>query len=272
MKCRLFLLMAAFALAVTVSAQTMFVQKYTSRQDLSKVFVANLRAIPNTKFNLRSSDRSGGTIQAVRLIRNQELGSLFILVTQQDASSVLVEATFTRNGGWFGGGDPEGWAREYMEEMKVHLPDLTELSEEAAADPANVDPGSGLSRFERVVPFKQREVIALGISQRGMTVNSVEVIRWPAEAALRKREKNADAKGEIVVTFDQTNRAGKDYKCTYEVVLLDESDNEIGSGKRTVSVEDGEVNDTARVDITVRLADMTKAAKLRIRAVPEPDL
>jgi len=137
-----------------------------------------------------------------------------------------------------------------------------------------VDPnaGSGFSRFERTVPFKQREVISLGISDRGMTVNSVKVIRWPEEDALRKLEKNADAKGEIVVVFNQTNRAGRDYKCTYDVVLLDASDNEIGVGKRTIGIEDGEVDDTARVGISLRIADLSKAAKLRIRAVPQPDL
>lgn len=105
-----------------------------------------------------------------------------------------------------------------------------------------------------------------------MTVHSVEVIRWPGEAALRKAEQNADATGEIVVMFNQTNRAGRDYKCTYDVVLLDESDAEIGVGKRTVGIEDGEVDDTARVGIKLRLADLSRAAKLRIRAVPEPDL
>lgn len=134
------------------------------------------------------------------------------------------------------------------------------------------NPGSGLSRFERTVPFKQREVISLGIADRGMTVNSVKVIRWPEEDALRKLEKNADAKGEIVIVFNQTNRAGRDYKCTYDVVLLDASDNEIGVGKRTVGIEDGEVDDTARVGISLRIADVGKAAKLRIRAVPQPDL
>lgn len=153
-----------------------------------------------------------------------------------------------------------------FDHIKVHLPDVAEVIEVGDANS-----GSAPSSFERVVPFKQREVIALGISQTGMTIHSVEVIRWPTEAALRKLEKNADAQGEIVVVFDQTNQAGKDYKCAYDVVLLDENDTEIGVGKRTVSIEDGEVNDTARVGISVRLADLSRAAKLRIRALPEPD-
>lgn len=254
------------ALTLTISAQAVFVQKYTTREDLTKVFVANLRAIPNTKFNLRSSDKSGGTIQAVRLVRNQELGSLFILITQQDPSTALVEATFTRNGGWFGGGDPEEWAAEFADQLKLHLPDIVEVSDDGFHD------ASDASRFERLVAFKQHEVIALGISRKGMTVSSVEVIRWPEDAALRKQDKNGEARGEIVVVFSQTNRSGKDYKCTYDIALLDGNDTELGTGRRVVGIEDGEVNDTARVGIGVRLADVARVAKLRIRAVPEPDV
>jgi hypothetical protein len=135
----------------------------------------------------------------------------------------------------------------------------------------DADPGSGRSRFERVIPFRLHEVMPIGISERGMTVHSVEVIRWPKETALAQTTGKSDAKGEIVVRFTQTNRAGKDYKCSYEVILLDESGAEIGIGKRTVGIEDGEVNDTARVGISLRLADFNRAAKLRVRAVPEPD-
>lgn len=136
----------------------------------------------------------------------------------------------------------------------------------------DANPGSGASRFERVVPFRQREVIALGISDRGMAVDSVEVIRWPKDEAIQQAENKPDAKGEVVVLFTQSNRAGRDYKCAYDVFLLDENGNEIGTGKRTVGIEDGEVDDGARVGISIRMADMKKAAKLRIRAVPAPDI
>jgi hypothetical protein len=136
----------------------------------------------------------------------------------------------------------------------------------------DANPGAGRSRFERVVPYRQREVIPLGISDRGMTVDTVEVIRWPKEAAVAEGAAKPAAKGEIVVVFRQTNKAGRDYKCTYEVVLLDESDVEIGSGKRKVGIEDGESDDSVRVGISLRMADFARATKLRIRAVPEPDL
>jgi hypothetical protein len=135
----------------------------------------------------------------------------------------------------------------------------------------DANPGSGRSRFERVVPFKLHEVMALGISDRGMTVSSVEVIRWPKETALTQTTSKPDAKSEIVVKFTQTNKSGRDYKCAYDVVLLDESGAEIGTGKRKVGIEDGEADDTVRVGIPLRLADYSRVAKLRIRAVPEPD-
>ena len=130
----------------------------------------------------------------------------------------------------------------------------------------DANPGSGVSRFERLIPLKQGEAIPLDITERGMTVHSVEVIRWP-----KPNEAKPDAKGEIVVSFAATNRAGRDYKCTYDVVLLDESGAELGVGKRTVGIEDGD-EDSARVGIKLRLADLGKAAKLRVRATPEPDL
>jgi len=129
--------------------------------------------------------------------------------------------------------------------------------------------GATNSRFERIVPFKQEQVIPLTISDRGFVVHSVEVIRWPNEKAVATKP---DAKGEVVVVFRQTNLAGRDFKCTYDVILLDENDAEIGVGKRTVGVEDGEKDDSARVGISLRLADLGRAAKLRVRARPEPDL
>jgi hypothetical protein len=146
--------------------------------------------------------------------------------------------------------------------------------------------GTGRSRFERTVALQQRESVALDISDRGMTVHSVEVIHWPGEGAKPRlvagslsRMKNAirrdddgEERGEVVVLFKQSNRSGRDYKCAYEVLLLDDAGAELGSGKRTVGIEDGEIGDTARVGVRVALTDLPRVAKLRIRAVPQPDL
>jgi hypothetical protein len=40
-------------------------------------------------------------------------------------NNVLVEATFTRNSGFMGGGKPTDWAKKYGEKLKSELPDLT---------------------------------------------------------------------------------------------------------------------------------------------------
>jgi hypothetical protein len=79
-------------------------------------------------------------------------------------------------------------------------------------------------------------------------------------------------RGEVVVLFKQSNRSGRDYKCAYEVFLLDDAGAELGSGKRTVGIEDGEIGDTARVGVRVALTDLPRVTKLRIRAVPQPDI
>lgn len=145
------------------------------------------------------------------------------------------------------------------------------------------NPGSGRSRLERVLPIKQNEKLPLDITERGMTVHSIEVIRWPSKAGsasilgrvgdtVRRNGDDADARAEVVVLFRQSNRAGRDYKCSYDVYLLDDDGNELGSGQRTVGIEDGEIDDGARVGISIRLADLSKASKLRVRVVPQPDL
>jgi hypothetical protein len=245
---------------LNLAAQAVAVSKYTTRETVAKAIVANVRAIPTTKFTLKNSDASGGIVQAVRLVRNQELGSLFVLVTQQDESTTLIEATFTRNGGWFGGGDPEQWSQEYSSALKAHIPDLITL----------VDPALPAPPVESIVAYQTGEVIPLGIADRGMSIDSVEVIRWPKDAAIAKASGTRGTKGEIVVMFHQTNRSGRDYRCVYEITLLDASNVAIGEGRRTVEIEDGEVDDTARVGISLDVLDAPKATKVRIRSTIAP--
>lgn len=133
-KCALLLaLLVTSSLAGVASAQSTAVGKYKTGETLSKAFLANIRTIPNTRFTVKSSDKDQGTIQAVRILRSQEMGSLFILVTEDDGH-VLIEATFTRNTGFFGGGSPANWATDYGEKLKAQLPDLTVEVAEAAKD------------------------------------------------------------------------------------------------------------------------------------------
>lgn len=251
--------LATLLIVLDASSQTVTVGKYTTHEELSKSFLANLRTIPNTKFTLRSSDKAGGTIQAVRLVRNQELGSLFVLVTQQDASTVLVEATFTRNGGWFGGGDPADWARDYAEQLKVLLPDIVESTDQ-------IQGGIGL---EQIVPLRYGEPIALGIKERRITIDTVEVNGRPKDEVIERAKGDLDATTKLVVTLTYSNRENNDWKCEYVVTVLDDAGEEIGAGKRTVSLDEGEIGDTHRVGLTMRTADLAKASRLRVQVVPQ---
>jgi hypothetical protein len=120
-----FSLLSAF-LILNGSAQTIAVGKFTTKETFEKAFVTNLRTIPTSEFTLKSSDKEQGTIQAIRMDKTgrHEFASLFVLVTK-GTNNVLVEATFTRNSGYMGGGKPADWAKKYGEKLKAELPDLT---------------------------------------------------------------------------------------------------------------------------------------------------
>jgi hypothetical protein len=107
-------------------AQTTAVGKYKTNESFEKAFLTNLRTIPTSEFTLKSSDKEQGTIQAVRMDKTgrHEYASLFVLVTK-GTNNVLIEATFTRNSGFLGGGKPVDWAKKYGDKLKSELPDLT---------------------------------------------------------------------------------------------------------------------------------------------------
>lgn len=109
---------------VAARAQKIAVGKYQTKQTLDKAFVAAMDTVPLVKFSVRASDKTQGTIQAVREAGGREYASLFITI-RQDESKVVVEATFTRNPGFMGGGSPEQWAKQFGDRLKSELPDVT---------------------------------------------------------------------------------------------------------------------------------------------------
>jgi HEAT repeats len=119
------LLVSALAI-FDASAQTVAVGKYKTQETFEIAFLANLRTIPVSEFTIKSSDKEQGTIQAVQIDKmgRHEYASLFVLVTKE-TDYVLIEATFTRNAGFVGGGKPADWAKKYGNELKSELPDLT---------------------------------------------------------------------------------------------------------------------------------------------------
>jgi hypothetical protein len=121
-------LLASFASALVIfsaTAQTTAVGKYRTGETFEKAFLTSLRTVPLSEFTVKSSDKAQGTIQANRMdkLGRKEFASLFILVTKE-TTNVLIEATFTRNSGFMGGGKPVDWVKTFGDKMKVELPDL----------------------------------------------------------------------------------------------------------------------------------------------------
>jgi len=105
----LLLSLLSLLIPIAAHAQTIAIGKYQTAETFDKAFVAALRTIPLVKFAVKSSDKEQGTIQAVQSTGGREFASLFLMV-RRDGSNVIVEGTFTRNGGFIGGGKPETWA------------------------------------------------------------------------------------------------------------------------------------------------------------------
>jgi hypothetical protein len=122
------LLLVSVVTPITAQAQKIAIGKYQTEEAFDKVFLAALRATPLVKFAVKSSDKDQGTIQAVRAAKGsaagREFASLFVVVRREE-KNVVVEATFTRNPGFIGGGSPDQWAKQFGDELKSELQDLT---------------------------------------------------------------------------------------------------------------------------------------------------
>lgn len=125
------------------------------------------------------------------------------------------------------------------------------------------DPGTAARSGERIVPFRAGEPMNLGIVERGVRIESVEVTGWPKPRHLAKA--TSDDTSRLTVEFTYTNRSSKDYNCKYVVTILDEAGQEIGSGEREAHLEAEEEDDTNQVSVRMRTLDFPKAAKLRIQ-------
>jgi len=115
--------LVGLAISVTAQAQKSAVGRYETKETSDKAFLAALHAIPSVKFAVKSSEKEQGTIQATRNASGREYASLFVIV-RKEQEEVILEATFTRNPGFMGGGSPEEWANKFGEALKADLPDL----------------------------------------------------------------------------------------------------------------------------------------------------
>jgi len=97
---------------------------YSTSVEYTKVFVSILKNIPSSKFSIKSSSKDEGTISATRLVGSKEYANLFIFLEEQEGK-ININATFTRNPGFTGGGKPYKWANEFGESLKNEVKDLT---------------------------------------------------------------------------------------------------------------------------------------------------
>ncbi|HYN43648.1 MAG TPA: protein kinase, partial [Thermoanaerobaculia bacterium] len=137
------------------------------------------------------------------------------------------------------------------------------------AEPASS--GNAAARLERVVPFRTKESVPVGIEDRFITIESVEVTGWPKPDEVRKAEGKPGDTTNLTVKFTYMNRDDNDWKCTYRVQVLDDQGKEIGSGVQERTLNGTEAGDTNRVSVKMRTLDFPKAARLRVRILAHPD-
>ncbi len=137
------------------------------------------------------------------------------------------------------------------------------------AEPAGS--GQAAARLERIVPFRTKESIPVGIEDRFITIESVEVTSWPKPDEVGKAAGKPGETTNLTLKFSYANRDDDDWKCTYRVAVLDDDGREIGSGVQERTLNGTEASDTNRVSVKMRTLDFPKAAKLRIRILAHPD-
>ncbi len=142
---------------------------------------------------------------------------------------------------------------------------------ERASEPARPVETDPSSRLERVVPFRAGEAVPVGIVDRSITIETATVTDWPKPEELRKAEGKPGETTKLTVRFAYTNRDDEDWSCTYRVTVLDAEGREIGSGVQKRSLGGSEAGDTNRVSVKMRAADFSRAARLRVRIVANPD-
>lgn len=134
------------------------------------------------------------------------------------------------------------------------------------ADPSFKNPG-----IERIVQFKTGVSLSLGIVQRVIRIDTVEVTGAPNPEVHRKAKDQAGETTTLTAKFTYSNRGEDDWKCMYRVAILDDRGEEIGSGEKERGLGGRQEADTNSVSVKMRTLDFPEAAKLRVRVLLRPD-
>jgi serine/threonine-protein kinase len=127
------------------------------------------------------------------------------------------------------------------------------------------------ARLERVVPFRTKESVPVGIEDRFITIESVEVTGWPKPDEVRKAESKPGDTTSLALKFTYSNRDDDDWKCIYRVQVLDDQGKEIGLGVQDRTLNGTEAGDTNRVSVKMKTLDFPRAAKIRVKILARPD-
>jgi hypothetical protein len=121
------------------------------------------------------------------------------------------------------------------------------------------------------VPFRTKESVPVGIEDRFITIESVEVTSWPKPDEVQKAESKPGDTTSLTLKFTYANRDDDDWKCIYRVQVLDDQGKEIGLGVQERTLNGTEAGDTNRVSVKMKTLDFPRAAKLRVKILAGPD-
>lgn len=158
---------------------------------------------------------------------------------------------------------------------KVNLEESMNIADDLKREYGLLAPGSkkdssvdgSTASLERIVPFRTGEVIPLGIVERLVTIQSVEVVSWPKPDVIQKAEGKPGELASLTLKFTYANQGKSKWKCKYSFAILDDKGAEIGSGEKEASLGGEEKSDTNRVSMKMKTLDFPKAVNLRVRVV-----
>ncbi len=124
--------------------------------------------------------------------------------------------------------------------------------------------GGEAHSFTRTVPFTPSRAHRLNVKSGPVTIESVEIARWPDPDDLRKGEHNLNDKHGCRLEFRYTNRdLDKDWKVHYSVTVTGGGQT-FAHAESTETLDKGKVDDRHSFGLRLRTHEYKLARSLRI--------
>lgn len=147
----------------------------------------------------------------------------------------------------------------------AHVSDVQAPVREDNAAKSDVSPPG----LQATVPFRTGEAQALALVNDPISINSVEIKDWPSPEKLRKAQAKDDLAA-MTALFRYSNSGDRDWLCVYRVTILDDKDQEIGSGERQAKLDKRQTSDTNGVKVNMRASAFERATKIHVAVEPRP--